>query len=121
MIIHVAAEAFGIESKVSELFIPDALARNEFGHVTILAGLLCMRPGKDKARYRVVELIFIESYELVIQTMMIVVTNRTAFSAGFSGSMKSLVLIDAGFHFGMTGQAFGIGNLVAELMAFRTV
>jgi hypothetical protein len=53
--------------------------------------------------------------------VVVVVTGYAAFPAYGGGGMVPFVLVDAGFQFGMAGQAFGIGHLVAEFVALGAV
>ena len=68
-----------------------------------------------------VEFILVEADDLKVDTVVVAVTFDTLFSPGFGRSMVAFVVIDAGFEFGVTSQAFCIGYLITKGMAFGTI
>jgi len=83
MIIDVAAHTFRIQSEKSELFSLYRLAAYKFRFMAIFAGFLCMRSGQNKPGEVVIEFFFIETQDLKVNTMVIVVTSRTVLTPDF--------------------------------------
>jgi hypothetical protein len=65
----------------------------------------------------VIEIFPAESDQLEISPVMITVTGDAVLSLDFCGRMKSLILVDTGFQFSMTSQAFIIRYFFSQDMA----
>lgn len=115
------AQTGRVQPKVGELLAFNRLVCNELGLMAILALLLCMCPLQVIPGETMVESSCIEPEDLEGESMMIVVAYNAAFSADRGGGVVPFVLIDAGLQFGMACKAFGIGHLVAQLVAFGAV
>lgn len=115
------AQTGRVQPKVGELLAFDRLVRNELGLVAILALFLCMCPLQVIPGEAMVESRCIEPEYLEGESMMIIVAYYTAFPADRGGRVVPFVLVDAGLQFGVACKAFGIGHLVAKLVALGAV
>ena len=67
------------------------------------------------------ELVFVETEDLKSQSMMVIVAANAVFPLDLRRGMIPFPQVDARFQFSMTGQAFGIGYFISQLMALRAV
>lgn len=121
VIIRMASQAGRVQPEVGELFAFNRLVGNEFGFMAILALLFCMRTLEVVTGECVVESRGIETDDLEGQPVVVVVTGYTSFPADRSGGMVPFVLVDAGFQFGVAGQAFCIRHLISKFVALGAV
>jgi hypothetical protein len=73
VIIGMAAKAFGFQPEVGELLGQDCFAGNKPGIMTILACFFCMCTCQWETRQIVIELFFLETQDLKINPMVIIV------------------------------------------------
>jgi len=110
-----------IKSQIGEFFLFDIGFLNKCGFMAIVAFLFGMCTLQPEPGQAVIEGFGIEFNNLKIPAMVIVVAFNTVFAFYCDRGMISFSDIDPCFQFGMTSQAFGIGNLFPKFMAFGTV
>lgn len=68
-----------------------------------------------------VEFILVEAHNVKIPAMVVAVAGDTVFTSGLSGCVETGSLINSAFYLLVATQAFVIGNLIAQNMAFGAI
>lgn len=79
-----------------------------------------MCPCKLETGQGMVEVLFFEPDDLEIKSVMVTVTRGAIFPLYFRRCVVSLVQGESCFQLRMTGEAFGVCHLIAQLMATGT-
>ena len=80
-----------------------------------------MRARQFEPRQVVVEFVFVETYDFEISTVVVAVASRATLRFYFDRGMITRLPVDPGFDLFMATQAFIVGDLLPQGMAFGTV
>ena len=121
VIILVAIEALATQAEVSFL----AFFQLRIVHVIRLVAFpainFFMRPGQFVAGELVVEGLFIEAHHVEVAPVVVRVAGGAVFRPHVFRVVVALLRIEAGFDFLVAGEAFFVGNLLAERVALGAV
>ena len=121
VVIFVASQAFLFEAQKGELLFLYIGFFDKCWFMAVFAALFGMFSCQLKTCYIVVKLSLIEPDDLEFPAMMIVMAMAAVLAFYLGRNMIAFIGIDLTFNFEVTGKAFGIGYLIAKVMAFGAV
>jgi len=121
MIISMTGNAVGIQSKVCKLFVFNLSLGNTVFLVTISASLFCVGTCQFETGQIMIELILVETDNLEIDAMVIVVAGYAIFTPDFGRGVVPFFLVHPEPDLRVAFKTFCVGHLVAKRMTLCTV
>lgn len=121
MIVIVARKAGIVQAQEGPLALPNFTITDVLGLVTLPAVNNIMLPFQLITCERMVKVVFIKTGSVKITAMVVAVADKTILAAHLAAGVIAPILIHQRLDFLMASQAFGIGNLVAQIMTLSTI